>query len=274
KIIVQPPVYFPFFTAVKDHNRTLIYNQLIKGEKHYSINFEQLEELATDAKMLILCNPHNPVGRAWTKDELERIAEICLKNNVLVLSDEIHNDLILKGHRHQVFADISPEVANITITAHAPSKTFNIAGMATSSVIISNKELRLKFEKTLKALHVDMGNLFGFVASTAAFSKGDEWLRQLLEYVQKNVDFTESYLLKHLPKIKMFRPEATYMIWLDFGAYGLSGNELNHRMIMEAELGLSQGITFGPGGESCMRLNVACSKEILIEALEKLRKVF
>ncbi|MDP2235343.1 MAG: PatB family C-S lyase [Bacteroidales bacterium] len=274
KIIVQPPVYFPFFTAVKDHNRTLVYNQLIKGEKNYSINFEQLEELATDAKMLILCNPHNPVGRAWTKDELERIAEICLKNNVLVLSDEIHNDLILKGHRHQVFADISPEVANITITAHAPSKTFNIAGMATSSVIISNKELRLKFEKTLKALHVDMGNLFGFVASTAAFSKGDEWLRQLLEYVQKNVDFTESYLLKHLPKIKMFRPEATYMIWLDFGAYGLSDNELNHRMIMEAELGLSQGITFGPGGESCMRLNVACSKEILIEALEKLRKVF
>jgi cysteine-S-conjugate beta-lyase len=274
KVIVQPPVYFPFFTAVKDHDRMLVYNQLIKGKNHFTINFDQLEELAKGAKMLILCNPHNPVGRAWTKNELERIAEICLKHNVLVLSDEIHNDLVLNGHKHQVFADISPEVADITITAHAPSKTFNIAGLATSSVIISNKELRLKFEKTLKALHVDMGNLFGFVASNAAFSKGDEWLKQLLDYVKANVDFTEDYLSKHLPKVKMYRPEATYMIWLDFTEYGLSDDELKNIMISEAGLGLSQGITFGPGGENCMRLNVACPKAVLTSALERMRKVF
>ncbi|MDP3446151.1 MAG: PatB family C-S lyase [Ignavibacteria bacterium] len=274
KVIVQSPVYFPFFTAISDHGRQMVNNQLIKGETQYEIDFDLLEKQAEDAVMLILCNPHNPVGRAWKRWELERIASICIKNNVIVLSDEIHCDLVLPGYKHQVFADLSPDAAEITITAHAPSKTFNLAGLGTSSVIITNPELRKKFKDIIQHLHLEMGNLFGITASNAAFSAGDEWLEQLLNYINQNVDDTVDFFEKNLPRIKVFRPEATYMIWLDFSAYGLSDNELKNKMIDEAKLGLSQGIQFGAGGESCMRLNVACPNATLQEALAKMHKVF
>lgn len=273
-IIVQSPVYFPFFTAVKDHERTLVYNTLIKGKEHYEIDFDLLEKQASQSKMLILCNPHNPVGRAWKKDELEKVAEICLRNNVLVVSDEIHNDLVLPGFKHHVFADLSPEIAAITITAHAASKTFNLAGLATSSIIISNPDLRKRFNDTLQHLHLNMGNLFGFVASQTAFNEGKEWLLQLLKYINHNVDFIVNFMEEKLPKIRVFRPEATYMIWLDFSAYGFSDQELKNKMIQEAGLGLNSGIDFGPGGEGCMRLNVACPRSILMDALEQMSIAF
>lgn len=274
KIIVQPPVYFPFFGAVKSHDRELVYNQLIKTDNGYIIDYELLNEQAKDAVMLILCNPHNPVGRAWTKDELERIAEICLKNNVMVLSDEIHADLVLPGFKHEVFANISPEVAAITITTHAPSKTFNLAGLATSSVIITNPELRKIFKDYVDNLHIGMGNIFGIVASNAAYEKGNEWRLQLVDYINDNVDYVERFIAEYLPLVRVFRPEATYMIWLDFSKYGLSDADLKKKMIFESGLGLNAGTDFGPGGEGCMRMNVACQRKTVEIAMHQFREVF
>ncbi len=274
QIIVQPPVYFPFFSAVRHHNRQLVYNQLLHTGNCYEIDFDLLAKQAEKASMLILCNPHNPVGRAWRREELEKLADICLKNNVLVLSDEIHGDLVLPGYQHQVFADIAPEIAEITLTGHAPSKTFNLAGLGTSSMIISNNQLRQKFKQTVEGLHIEMGNLFGIAASTAAFKHGDEWLNQLLNYVQLNIEFTIGFLAEKLPLIRVFKPEATYMIWLDFSAYNLTDEDLKRKMVFEAGLGLNPGIDFGPGGEGFMRINVACPKSLLETALQKLQQAF
>ena len=184
-ILVQPPVYFPFFSAVKDHDRVLLENELVCNGSSYEVDFDDFEEKAKQAKLFILCSPHNPLGRCWTREELQKMADICLKHNVLVLSDEIHNDLVLPPFKHQVFADLSPEVADITITMHAPSKTFNLAGLATSSVIISNEILRKKMKGVLSRVHIEMGNIFGIEATKAAFNAGDEWLDQLLEWVSR-----------------------------------------------------------------------------------------
>ncbi|MFZ4462805.1 MAG: MalY/PatB family protein [Bacteroidales bacterium] len=273
KIIIQTPVYPPFFGAVRDHQRELLMNNLIKADDSYEIDFEQLEMLAADAEMLILCNPHNPVGRCWTKTELEKIADICLRNHVLVLSDEIHADLVMPGYKHQVFANLSPEISDITITAHAPSKTFNLAGLATSSVIITNEALRKKFSQVIDHMHLSMGNLFGSIASTAAYQEGEAWRSQLIEYLNENINITERYISENIPDLKMYRPEATYMIWLDFVKFQLDDNTLKNKLIHEAGLGFNPGTDFGPGGESCMRMNIACPKSTLIEALERLKSV-
>ncbi len=274
EIIVQPPVYFPFFSAVEKHNRKLVYNTLIKGESSYSIDFDLLEKQAITAKMLILCNPHNPVGRAWTKQELEQLAAICKKHELLVLSDEIHADLVLPEFNHQVFAKLSDEVAEYTITAHAPSKTFNLAGLSTSSLIISNPDVRQKVHDLYEKLHIGFGNLFGITASNAAFSQGDVWLEAMLLYVQANVDLVMGYLEKSLPKIRAYKPEATYMIWLDFGAYSLDDEQLQKLLVQEAGLGLSPGISFGPGGSGFMRMNLACPRKTIAVAMNKLQQVF
>ena len=274
KIIIQSPVYFPFFGAINSHNRELVNNQLVKTETGYIIDFDLLEEQAKDAVMLILCNPHNPVGRAWTRIELEKIASICLKHNVLVLSDEIHADLVLPGYKHEVFANISPEVAAITITTHAPSKTFNLAGLATSSVIIANPDLRKVFQLFVEDLHIGMGNIFGIVASNAAYGKGNAWRMQLIEYLNDNVNYVEKFIRINMPAIRVFRPEATYMIWLDFSGYGLTDEILKKKMIFEAGLGLNAGTDFGPGGEGCMRLNIACPRKTVEAAMLRLKEVF
>lgn len=274
EVIVQPPVYFPFFGAVKQHNRKLVYNTLVKGENTYTLDFDLLEKQATTAKILILCNPHNPVGRAWKKDELQHLASICEKHDLLVLSDEIHADLVLPGYKHQVFAGLADAVAHRTITAHAPSKTFNLAGLSTSSLIISNPELRKKVHDLYDKLHIGYGNLFGITASNAAFSQGDAWLQALLEYVQANVDLVLGYLGKSLPKIRAYKPEATYMIWLDFSAYNLDDEQLQQLLVQEAGLGLSPGIVFGPGGSGFMRMNLACPRETVTLAMNKLHQVF
>ncbi len=270
KIIVQPPVYFPFFGAVKDHERVLVYNQLLQKETTYEIDFNLLEEQAKDAEMLILCNPHNPVGRCWNRSELEKIAQICLKHNVLIVSDEIHADLVMPGYKHEIFANLSPEVAAITLTMHAPSKTFNLAGLSTSSVIISNPEIRTKFSKFIEKMHLGMGNLFGSVASTAAYSQGEEWRLQLIDYINDNINFAEEYIKENIPALKMFRPEATYMIWLDFREFGLDTETLKQKLIHEAGVGFNTGKDFGPGGEGFMRMNVACTRATLEEALGRL----
>ena len=274
KVIVQPPVYFPFFTAVKDHERELVYNELLCLNDRYLIDFELLEQQAKDARLLILSNPHNPVGRCWTRDELSRLGEICLQNNVMVLSDEIHGDLVLPPNRHQVFANISEALSGITITAHAPSKTFNLAGLSTSSLIIQDEEIRKMVKSVVQKLHLEMGNIFGNEATKAAFQQGDDWLDQLLVYLNENIRLTQSFLADQLPDLKVFVPEATYMVWLDFTSFGLDDKSLREKMIHEAGLGLSPGIDFGPGGSLKMRLNVACPRSVLKQALQKMVEAF
>jgi len=273
-IIVQPPVYFPFFGAVKDHGRQLIYNQLVYNGVSYEMDFDLLEQQTKVAKMLILCNPHNPVGRSWNTQELEMVADICLRNDVIILSDEIHNDLVLPGRRHQTMAGIDPEVEKIVLTAHAASKTFNLAGLAASTMIISNEQLRTPYETLLKSLHVDMGNLFGFEATRAAFEEGDQWLSELLDYLNDNVETTLAFFRSRSLGIKAVPPEATYLLWLDFGGCGLSQEEIKHKLINEAGVGLNNGPDFGPGGEGFMRINVACPKALLIDGLIRIENAF
>jgi cystathionine beta-lyase len=272
KVIIQPPVYFPFFDAVKNHNRKLVYNQLIMENGRYRMNYDNLEQLCRDgARMLILSNPHNPAGNAWRADELQRMADICLKYNVLMISDEIHCDLVNRGYKHTVLASLSPEIAANTVTMVAPSKTFNLAGMATSSVIISNPSLMKRFRKVLDGLHIEMGNLFGNVAAEAAYMHGDAWLEQLLDYIDGNIHTLIEFAETHLPQVKVIRPEATYMAWLDFSQTGMSDAELKKFAIEEAGLGLNEGTQFGPGGDGYMRMNLACPRPVLMKALKQLK---
>ncbi|TFH34516.1 MAG: putative C-S lyase [Bacteroidia bacterium] len=269
KIIVQPPVYFPFFPAVEDHDRTLVLNPLAELEGFWSFDLEDLKrKMGLGARMLILSNPHNPVGRSWKPDELRQLAELCLENNVLILSDEIHSDLVLPGYKHTPIASLSKEIADITITCLAPSKTFNLAGMATSSVIISDPGLSGRFNRMIEKMHIGMGNIMGTEASIAAYTHGDEWLAQLLEYININIEFVIEYCKKHIPAIIPVRPEATYMIWLDCRALGMEPGELSRFFIEKASLGLNEGSTFGMGGEGFMRMNVACSYQTVKEAME------
>jgi len=271
KIIVQPPVYFPFFSAVKDNGRELVYNQLQLKDGRYYMDFKDLKEkIDNQTKMIIISNPHNPGGSAWTKDELTELGNICIKNNVLLISDEIHSDLVFPPFEHTVVADISEEIANVTISMMAPSKTFNLAGMATSSVIISNPELRKTFQVFLDRVHVGMGNLFGMVASEAAYTDGNEWLDQMLEYVKGNLDYMEGYINKNIPQIKMIRPEATYLVWLDFRKLKLTNDELKNFILDKAKLGLNDGPVFGPGGDGFQRINVACPRSLVEEAMIRL----
>ena len=271
-IIIQPPVYFPFMSAVEKHGRKLVYNPLILKHGRLNIDFDDLAEKAKQgAKMLLLCNPQNPGGSAWTVEELTRLYQICREHNILIFSDEIHSDLVLRGFKHTVLTTVDANASDIVITAIAPSKTFNLAGMATSALIIPNEELRRLFSETIENLHISLGTLFGNVASQAAYTHGDQWLCELVEYLRRNLDMAELYFRKHIPKITMIRPEATYMVWLDCRELGLSDDELRDFMIKQARLGLNEGRTFGPGGEGFMRMNIACPLVTLKEALERLK---
>lgn len=270
EIIIQSPVYPPFHHAVTEHGRKLVYNRLKIGEKGYEMDFELLEEQAKTAKMLILCNPHNPVGRCWTREELQRVSEICLRNDVLVISDEIHCDLVLPGYRHTPYATLSREAANHCIVFHAASKTFNLAGLATSTAIVPNKELRDVYVHYVEALEAHLGNIFGKVATQTCMEQGDDWLDQLLAYVQGNIDYVSDFIKANLPKVKFFKPQATYMMWLDFNGYGLSEEELWHKMTQEAQLGFNRGSDFGQDGSGFFRINLACPRATVEEAMRRL----
>jgi cystathionine beta-lyase len=249
-------------------------NPLIDTEDGYVMDFDLLEQQAKTAKMLILSNPHNPVGRAWKKEELMRLGEICMKNNVLVFSDEIHCDLVMPGFKHIPFASLSEEFAQNSITAHAASKTFNLAGLATSTVIIPNEDLRKKYCDFVHSTEADMGNVFGKIATKAAMEKGDEWHSQLINYIKGNIDFAYDFIKREMPKVRFHKAEATYMIWLNFKDYGISDAELNHKMIHEAGLGLNAGNIFGKEGEFCMRVNLACPRSIVEKALNQMKSAF
>jgi cystathionine beta-lyase len=273
KIIVQPPVYFPFFSAVESHGRILVYNQLKETQGSWVMDLESLADSIDDkTRMIIISNPHNPVGRVWTPGELTQLADICIKNNVIILSDEIHCDLVLPGFRHMPLASLSEEIADNTITCLAPSKTFNLAGLSTSNVIISNPVLRKSFNRIVENLHIGNGNIFGTAASVAAYTHGHEWLDALLVYIDKNIDFVEDYCLKMIPEIIPVRPEATYMIWLDCRKLGMTGKELQNFFVNKAEIGMNEGSTFGPGGEGFMRMNVGTTHRTVIKAMEQIEQ--
>jgi cystathionine beta-lyase len=273
KVVVQPPVYFPFFTAVKNHGRELIYNQLTEKNGRYSIDFDDLErKTGENTRLLLLCHPHNPVGRLWSAEELEKLVEICARKNIIIISDEIHSDLMLNGNIHVPLATLSDKAAEISLTCIAPSKTFNLAGLSTSALIIPNENHRKVYEKILDNLHVGMGNLFGIVSLEAAYNEGEEWLEQLLEYLSRNLSLLEEFFLTRIPKIKVIKAEATYLIWLDFRELGLKNKELKEFVIKNAGLGLNDGPSFGPGGDGFQRINIALPRELLLIALEKLER--
>jgi cysteine-S-conjugate beta-lyase len=272
-IIVQPPVYMPFFSAVENHGRNLVHNRLIEKAGQWTMDFESLVSSIDDSvKMIILSNPHNPVGRAWRRNELEHLADICLRKNILILSDEIHCDLVLPGYKHTPVASLSDKIAEITVTCIAPSKTFNLAGLSTSSLIISNPVLRKYFNKKIGSLHMGNGNIFGNIASVAAYSEGDEWLDSLLEYLAGNVGLVKSYCSEHLPEIIPVNPEATYMIWLDCRKLGMKPADLQNFFIRKAGVGMNEGSAFGPGGEGFMRMNLGTTRSNIVKALDQTRK--
>lgn len=274
QVVVQPPVYFPFFSAVKDTGRKLLHNQLLEEDKHYRIDFKDLEEKLSQKKtrILLISSPHNPVGRVWSVDELNNMMDLCIQYNVIILSDEIHGDLVFKPHKHTPTAIVSEKAKEHCITFMAPSKTFNMAGLSTSFLIIQNEELKKKYDEVLNAYHLGMGNVFGNEGLEAAFKYGADWLDQLMEYLQGNVDFVADFLKKEIPQITMEKPEATYLLWLNCKSLNLTDEALNDFFINDAGLGLNQGSTFGLGGSGYMRMNIACPKSTVEKAMLQLKK--
>ncbi len=273
KIIIQPPVYPPFKGTTEDLEREIITNPLILENGQYNMDFDNLREVAkSGAKMLILCNPQNPSGRIWTKEELSQLAEICYDNDIIVISDEIHADLELPGNKYVPFATVSEKAAQNSVTLMAPSKTFNIAGIVSSFAIVQNKEIREKYFNYLAARQLNQGTISAYLAAQYAYETGEEWLNQAMEYIQKNIDYVDAYLKKHIPQIKVIRPEASFLIWLDCRDLNLSQPELENFFIHKAKLGLNSGTMFGKEGEGFMRLNVGCPLITLEKALDNLKK--
>jgi cystathionine beta-lyase len=246
---------------------------LLEKDGKWTMDFDSLAASITgDTKMIIISSPHNPVGRVWSQEELEKLAEICLKNKIIILSDEIHCDLVLPGFYYFPTAKISDEIADITVTCIAPSKTFNLAGLSTSAVIISNPVLRKYFNRKVDIMHIGNGNIFGTVASVAAYSEGHEWLDALMEYIDGNVNYVHAYCRELLPEIVPVQPEATYMIWLDCRKFGMSGKELQNFFIKKAGVGMNEGSTFGPGGEGFMRMNLATPRSKVEKAMQQIEE--
>lgn len=282
KVIVQPPVYHPFRIVPETNGRELVWNPLrrIEGHEtqdgfvHYEMDFDQLAEVCDeDCKLLILCNPHNPGGVCWDRETLCRLAKFCVGHNLLVISDEIHCDMALFGHRHIPFASVSDEAARCSITFQAPSKTFNIAGLVSSYCIVSNPEIREPFFKWLEANEFDCQTFFATIATMAAYTpQGEEWRRQMLHYVEGNVTFVKQFCEMHLPGISIVPPQASFLIWLDCRALGLKQPDLVDLFVNKAGLALNDGAMFGPGGEGFMRLNVGTPRAVLTEALMRLKQ--
>lgn len=273
-VLIQQPVYYPFASAVKNNNRKLIVSTLRYDNGSYQMDFADLEDkiIQNNVRLFILCNPHNPVGRVWTKEELTRIGDICLRHNVLVLSDEIHADFIHAGHSHTVFASISPAFADNTVTCTSPSKTFNLAGLQISNILISNESLLRRFKQEIHRTGYDEPNIMGIVACKAAYEHGEEWLDALLVYLADNVALVRDFVRDRLPKISLVEPEGTYLVWLDFSRLGLSDDALNELIIHKAKLWLDAGTMFGAGGSGFQRINLACPRSVVQEALLRIEK--
>ncbi|GET27061.1 MalY/PatB family protein [Prolixibacter sp. NT017] len=273
KVIVQPPVYFPFFTCVKGSGRKMVENPLKLENGRYYFDFEDLKAKIDDkTKMLLLSSPHNPGGMVWTKEELTELGRICKEKGVIIVSDEIHSDLIYPGHKHVPLPSISEELAEITVVCMAPNKTFNIAGLSSAFLVIPQKKMRVRYERILNVLHVHGGNIFGTVATEAAYTNGEEWLGELLEYLQGNLKYLNDFMAEHLPKVKVMQPESTFLVWMDFRDYGLSEKEMKDVLVNKAGVAMNVGSTFGTGGEGFFRMNIGCPRSTLQEGLERIEK--
>ena len=270
KILVMPPVYHPFFLVTQHNEREVVYSALTLKDGQYHIDFERLQADVQGCKILILSNPHNPGGRVWSKEELSRIADICAESGTIVISDEIHADLTLPSHQHIAYPTVSQKAKENSIVFMSPSKAFNMPGLASSYCIIENKELRDRYLAYTSASELNEGHIFAYLSVAAAYSHGTEWLDQVVSYIADNIDFTERYLASHIPNIKMIRPQASYLIFLDCRDLGLDQEYLNRLFVEDARLALNTGTTFGKEGEGFMRLNVACPRSILEQALQQL----
>jgi cysteine-S-conjugate beta-lyase len=271
KIIVQPPVYFPFFHVVEGNDRILVENPLKLEDSIYRFDFDDLKsKIDNRTKMLLLCNPHNPGGRVWLKDELAKLARIAMENNILIVSDEIHSDLILHGNKHTPIAILSKEISFATITISSASKTFNIAGLSSAYLVIRNKALMAKYNQFMQATHISSGNFFGMVATEAAYTYGAEWLSQLNDYLYLNFLFIERFFRENIPEIKVMEPQGTFLVWIDISGLGIEPRSFYQKLV-NAGVGISPGSLFGTGGENYIRLNMGCPKSLLIEALERFK---
>jgi cysteine-S-conjugate beta-lyase len=273
KVMIQPPVYYPFKDAIINNGRTVIHNPLCFENDRYGMDFDDLRrKLDNEAvKLLILCNPHNPVGRVWTREELAELGNICADHKVIVVSDDIHADIVFEGHSYTPLAAISENLAANTIVCTAASKTFNIAGLQTSNLIIPNPALGDIYGAYMNKLHLLRPNLFGMLATESAYMHGDEWLAQVLDYLQKNLDFMTDYIGANIKGIKVLRPEGTYLVWLDCRALGLNPPQLDELMLKKAKVALDGGTMFAPGGEGFTRMNIACPRSTLEEGLRRIR---
>lgn len=270
RVLVMTPVYHPFFLVTERLKREAVRSPLDLRDGHYHIDFDRLRHDLQGCKALVLCNPHNPGGRVWTVDELRRIAELCQESGTLVISDEIHADLTLPPYKHHPFATVSPAAASNSVTFMAPSKTFNMPGVQSSFAIVPDDTLRARFQQFMEAGEFCEGHLFAYIGCKAAFEHGEEWLNQLLAYIQGNIDFTESYLRQHIPAIGMIRPQASFLVFLDCRQLGLEQEALERLFADKARLALNTGITFGEPGRGFMRLNVGCPRAALKQALDQL----
>ena len=275
KVLLQQPVYYPFSEVITDNGREVVSNDLVLTEDGtYKIDFADFEQkiIANGIKLFLLCSPHNPVGRVWTKEELEKIGDICVKHGVTVVSDEIHNDFIWEG-THTVFAGIKKEFADISVTCTSPSKTFNLASMLISNIFIPNQILRRKFRKEMDRAGISQLSVLGLVATEAAYAHGDEWYAAMKNYVRDNIAFARAYVEENLPGVRMIDTQGTYLIWLDFRQTGLTVEQLDHKIIYEAGLWLDSGKIFGKTGEGFERINVACPRAVLQEALDRIQGI-
>jgi cystathionine beta-lyase len=271
-VLIQQPVYYPFQEVIVDNGRTLVNSPLKQVDGRYEMDFEDLEQKIAEnnVKVFLLCSPHNPVGRVWKKWELKKLGEICKKYNVIVVSDEIHSDFVWEGHKHTVFASLSPEIAEITITCTAPSKTFNVAGLQLSNILIPNQKLRRKFRHEVTSAGYSQVNVMGLVACQAAYEGGEEWLLELKKYLWDNYLFLKDYIEEKMPKLHVGVLEGTYLVWIDFRELGLTEEQREDLIVKKAHLWLDSGAIFGEDGEGFERINIACPKSVLKQALDQL----
>lgn len=275
KIIIQEPVYHPFKNSILDNGRVPLINELVFDGEQYRMDLNALEkQIDEKTKMMILCSPHNPVGRVWTWEELTAVGELCVRHKILLVSDEIHGDIVYPGYQHIPFAALSEELADHCVVCNAPNKTFNIAGLQGGNVIIKNPEIREKYKKFVSRFHLAEFTPFSMVAHQTAYKYGEAWLAELLSYLEGNLRFISDYLKAHLPCVKMIRPQATYMVWLDFNGTGFSAEEINDRLVKRARVAFNDGRMFGSGGDGFQRMNIACPRKVIEMALRRITEAF
>ncbi|MFJ1328834.1 MalY/PatB family protein [Capnocytophaga canimorsus] len=272
KVLIQPPVYFPFAMVVNNNHRTLVNSPLDFKDGQYHINFERLQRDIKGCKLFLFCHPHNPGGRVWTKEEMQKVAEICHENNVIVVSDEIHADLTLPPFKHIPFATVSEKAKNNSITFASPSKAFNMAGFSSSYAVIENPEIRKKFQQYVEGNMLCDGNVFAFQTVVSAYKQGESWLNQMLDYVQQNINFLVDYIREHIPQVHVIVPQASYLVFLDFRPLKLSQEQIVHLCVDGAKLALNDGAIYGEEGEGFMRINLACPRSVVACALKQLKE--